>query len=150
KEEIELTRGTESCHSPKWSPDGRHITFLTTRPSAKTKPVAEEGSRPSDGEEKAKPQLWLINPFGGEAWRLTELARGVANYEWADADTIIFSAQEMPSLHEHTTKEEKKDTSVVVEDEHHAPPVRLFKVSVKSKKVTRLTDNSDRIESFAL
>src|SRR5690348_10992196 len=31
KEEIELTRGTESCHNAKWSPDGRHIAFLTSR-----------------------------------------------------------------------------------------------------------------------
>jgi Tol biopolymer transport system component len=151
KEEIELTRGTESCHDPKWSPDGRHLAFLTARPSPKKKPPAPaEDSKPSDGEEKEKPQLWLINPFGGEPWPLTELGRGVARYEWANADTLVFTAQEAPSLHENTTKQEKKDTSVVVEDERHAPPVRLFKVSVKTKKVTRLTDNSDRIDSFAV
>src|SRR5262249_42715178 len=54
------------------------------------------------------------------------------------------------ALHESTTKEEKKDDSVVVDDEKHEPPVRLFKVEVKSKKVTRLTDNPDRITALAL
>jgi dipeptidyl aminopeptidase/acylaminoacyl peptidase len=151
KEEIDLTRGTESCNNPKWSPDGRYVAFLTSRPHPKRKPAEPGGdSKPSGEDEKAKPQLWLINPFGGEPWPLTELVRGVANYEWADADTIIFTAQEAPSLHETTTKVEKKDSSEVVEDELHAPPIRFFKVSVKSKKVARLTDNTDRIESFAV
>jgi hypothetical protein len=108
KQEVELTRGTESCTDPKWSPDGRHIAFLTSRPHPKSKPQPEGGSKPSHDEEKEKPQLWLIHPFGGEAWPLTELDRGVAKYEWADAETILFTAQEAPSLQETTTKEEKK------------------------------------------
>jgi dipeptidyl aminopeptidase/acylaminoacyl peptidase len=151
KEEIDLTRGMESCTNPKWSPDGRYLAFVTSRIHPKRKSVEPaSGSKPSEDEGKAKPQLWLMNPFGGEPWPLTELVRGVARYEWADADTIVFTAQEAPSLHETATKEEKKDSSEVVEDEVHAPPVRFFKVSVKGKKITRLTDNQDRIESFAL
>ncbi len=138
KREIELTRGTDSSSGPKWSPDGQLIAFVSARPAPKAKPG-----------EPAKPQLWLINPFGGEPWQLTTFARGVTNFEWADPDTIIFSAQEDPSLYENEIKE-KKDTSILVEDEEHAPPVRLFKLSVKSKKVTRLTDNADRIQSFSV
>ena len=141
KHEIELTRGTDSSTNPKWSPDGKLIAFITTRPDPKAKPAAP-------GEEP-KPQVWLINPFGGEPWAVTSFARGVSNIEWADDDTLIFAAQEEPSLFESSVKE-KKDTSVVVEDEQHAPPIRLFKFSVKSKKTTRLTDNADRIQAFAL
>ncbi len=142
KKEIDLTRGTESSSNPKWSPDGQLIAFITTRPDAKAKPDAKPADEP-------KPQVWLINPFGGEPWALTSFARGVTGFEWADADTIIFAAQEDPSLYENNIKE-KKDTSVLVEDEEHAPPVRLFRFSVKAKKLTRLTDNSDRIQAFAL
>ncbi|HVF91494.1 MAG TPA: prolyl oligopeptidase family serine peptidase [Blastocatellia bacterium] len=138
KREVELTRGTDSSFGPKWSPDGQLIAFVSARPAPKAKP----GDSP-------KPQLWLINPFGGEPWQLTSFARGVTNLEWADPDTIIFSAQEDPSLYENEIKE-KKDTSIMVEDEEHAPPVRLFKFSIKSKKLTRLTDNADRIQSFTL
>jgi dipeptidyl aminopeptidase/acylaminoacyl peptidase len=141
KREVELTRGGDNVFAPKWSPDGQLIAFVSTRPDPKAKPAP-----PGEGP---RPQLWLINPFGGEPWTLTSFARGVNGFEWADADTIIFTAQEDPSLYESAIKE-KKDTSVVVEDEQHAPPVRLFKLAVKSKKVTRLTDNADRIQGFAL
>ncbi|MEW6212042.1 MAG: prolyl oligopeptidase family serine peptidase [Acidobacteriota bacterium] len=141
KKDIELTRGTDSCSNPRWSTDGQLIAFITTRPNPKAKPSA-----PGKGP---RPQLWLINPFGGEPWPVTDFSRGVTSYEWADPDTIIFAAQEEAALHENTIKE-KKDTSIVVEDEQHAPPRRLFKFSIKAKKYARLTDNADRIQSFAL
>lgn len=144
KREIELTRGTDSSTSPRWSPDGQLIAFITARPNPKAKPAPDS----SPGEEP-KPQLWLIYPFGGEAWPLTEFSRAVTSFEWADANTIIFAAQEEPTLYENEIKE-KQDTSVVVEDEQHAPPVRLFKILVKDKKLTRITDNIDRIQYFSL
>jgi dipeptidyl aminopeptidase/acylaminoacyl peptidase len=143
KREIELTRGADSTFNPKWSPDGQLIAFVTTRPNPKAKPA------PATPGEGPKPQLWLISPFGGEAWPLTDFARGVTNYDWADSDTIIFAAQEDPALHENVIKE-KKDTSMVVEDEKNAPPVRLFKFSVKARKFTRITDNADRIQNFSV
>jgi len=44
----------------------------------------------------------------------------------------------------------KKDDSEVVDDAEHEPPVRLYKISVKDNKITRLTANSDWIESFEI
>ncbi len=139
KKELDLTRGADNAFNPKWSPDGNLIGFITTRPNPKSKP-SPDGPRP---------QLWLISPFGGEAWGVTDFARGVVNFEWADNDTIIFTAQEDPAFYESKIKE-KKDTSMVVEDEVNQPPVRLFKFSIKAKKFLRLTDNADRIQFFAL
>ena len=78
---------------------------------------------------------------------MTSFTRGVSNYAWADADTIIFAAQEEPSLYESSIKE-KKDSSMLVEDEQHA---RRYAVqfAVKAHKLTR-RHNASRIQSFAL
>ena len=96
-------------------------------------------------EDLSRSQLWLLNPSGGEPWHLTEFERGIRAYGWKDKDTIVFAAQEDPALYEKTLKE-KKDTSQVVEDVPHEPPVRLFLLTVKDKKVKRLTANEDWIE----
>ena len=52
--------------------------------------------------------------------------------------------------HKQVHVKEKKDTSMVVEDERHATPVRLFRFELKSKKVKRLTENTDRISAMAV
>ena len=94
-------------------------------------------------------QIWLINPHGGEPWVLTDLARAPRQIDWLDKDTIIYSAEEDPALYEQELKK-KKDDSEVVDDAEHAPPVRLFKISVKDKKITRLTTNTDWIGSWSV
>jgi dipeptidyl aminopeptidase/acylaminoacyl peptidase len=135
KKEIELTRGTSNVSHPRWSPSGETIAFLSNRPLPKPKP------------DIAPMQIWLLSRSGGEPWPATDFERGVQQYEWLNNDTILFSAEEQPSLFERETKE-RKDDSDVVDDAAHKPPVRLFKLSLKDKKVTRLTDNDDWILQF--
>jgi dipeptidyl aminopeptidase/acylaminoacyl peptidase len=135
--EIQLTRGTDAVTEPRWSPDGEWIAFLSTR------------ARPQGKPDNSKMQIWLINPRGGEPWPITELARSPRQIEWLDKDTIIYSAEEDPALYEEELKK-KKDDSEVVDDEVHASPVRLYKISVKGKKITRLTTNTDWIENWGV
>src|SRR5262249_38522951 len=83
KDEVELTRGPESCTAPKWSPDGKLLAFITARQS----PKAKEGDDDDEDKRRAaakgkepKPHTWLMNPFGGEPWPLTEGPRGVLGH----------------------------------------------------------------------
>src|SRR5215470_17349587 len=135
--EIQLTRGRDINGQPQWSPDGQLIAFTSNR--------ARHGAKP----DTAPVQIWLINPYGGEPWSITELARAPRRIDWLDKDTVIFSAEEDPTLYAQEMKQ-KKDDSEVVDDAEHEPPVRLYKINVKDKKITRLTTNKDWIGTWAV
>lgn len=149
--QVQLTRGKEACLSPRYSPDGAHLAFLSERAAPKEKSEDKSGKRrKKEDDEETKAQIWLLDPTGGEPWVLTESPRAISLYAWLDDDSLIYAAQEDAGRRETVLKDEKKDDSSVVEDDPHEPPVRLFRVEVKSKKVTRLSDNKDRIEKLAV
>jgi dipeptidyl aminopeptidase/acylaminoacyl peptidase len=63
---LRLTTSKSREHTPRWSPDGRYLAFLSDR----------EDPREVD-------QIWLLNRGGGEAERLTDLPGGVSEYAWS-------------------------------------------------------------------
>jgi len=132
--ELQLTRGKVSSTRPKISPDGKKVAFLSSR--------QEAGA--DDAKADKRSQVWILDVRGGEPYKLTEFAKGVKEAEWLDNGTLLLTATEDPSLYEQLNKE-RKDTSNVVDDEEHAPPVRLYRFSLEGKKAERLTSNMDRI-----
>jgi len=58
----QLTQGPGSDRSPRWSPDGRTLAFISSRQSG--------------------PQIWLLSPAGGEARKLTSIPDGVGEIYW--------------------------------------------------------------------
>jgi Tol biopolymer transport system component len=67
-----FTSGTHRDSSPRWSPDGRYLAFLSTRA----------------GDE---PQLYLIAVDGGEARQLTRMPNDVSSPAWSpDGSRIAF------------------------------------------------------------
>ena len=129
EEPIQLTKGDYSSWSPRFSPDGKKLAFL------------------SDRAENT--QIFIINPSGGESEKLTDAKMGVDSFAWKDNETIVFSAREDEYLFEKERKE-KKDDAEVFEDLETFFPIRLFSISLKDKKVLRLTENKDRITFFSI
>jgi dipeptidyl aminopeptidase/acylaminoacyl peptidase len=71
---IQLTSSSDGESSPKFSPDGRYIAFLSAR----------------DGGKGA--QLWLLDRQGGEAKRVTNFSAGIRSYEWSpDSRRIVLA-----------------------------------------------------------
>ena len=64
-EAIPMTAKDYSAKRPRWSPDGKFLSFLAKR------------------KEGDKTQVWTLNRQGGEAQQLTKIAQGVSSYEWS-------------------------------------------------------------------
>jgi dipeptidyl aminopeptidase/acylaminoacyl peptidase len=65
KTNIQLTHSPESESSPRWSPDGKYISFLSSRQEGKGN------------------QVWLLDRRGGEAKRITSYKSGVSAHVWS-------------------------------------------------------------------
>ncbi len=135
---LPLTRGIDSVSSPVFSPDGGTIAFIFRRPRPGVK-----------DQEAAKGQVWAIRTAGGEPFPVTRLERPVRAFGWIDNQTLVVAAQEAPAWRERDL-EERKDTTLVVEDAEHEPPVRLFRVAVEGGDARPLTANRDWIDALAV
>jgi dipeptidyl aminopeptidase/acylaminoacyl peptidase len=68
---VQLTRG-ESVSAPRFSPDGRYLSFLSARPA------------------ESKTQLWVLDRRGGEPRQLSHVSGEVTGYEWApDGRSVV-------------------------------------------------------------
>ena len=71
RESVQLTRG-ESVSEPRFSPDGRYLSFLSARPAG------------------AATQLWALDRRGGEPRQLTHVSGEIVSYEWSpDGKRIV-------------------------------------------------------------
>src|SRR5262249_47022014 len=64
--ERQVTSSQESESSPRFSPDGKYLSFTSSRP----------------GKAKGN-QVWLLDRSGGEAFQLTEIKGRLQGYEWS-------------------------------------------------------------------
>src|SRR5258708_22536035 len=73
---IQLTYGKDAASAPKFSPDGRYISFLSGRPG------------PAKGD-----QVWVMDRRGGEAEQLTNITdQNIQGYTWSpDAKKLLLT-----------------------------------------------------------
>ncbi len=77
---LRVTSTPEGESSPRWSPDGKYLSFTSGR------------------QEGKGGQVWLLDRRGGEAQRLTEIKGGVSSYAWSpDAKKLVFIVNDAPA-----------------------------------------------------
>lgn len=93
---VQLTNSMDSETTPRWSPDGRYLSFLSAR-----------------GGEDEPDQLWLMDRSGGEGQQITAFKGDVLDYAWSpDAKRIALVVMD-----EDPSREAEKDKNKT------APPI---------------------------
>jgi len=87
---IPMTVKEQSSSSPRFSPDGKYLAFLSAR-----------------GEGKS--QVWLLDRRGGEAQQSTEVPQGVQSFDWSpDGRRMVLVIKDPTPLEQKAEKEKKE------------------------------------------
>ncbi len=98
-ETLQLTRGEHANRYPRWSPNGRHIAFISTR--------------------NEKPNIYAIDTRGGEAWALTSNKKsGVSRLEWSPDGRTIGFLMTVPTTEEKEKSGKAKDDAYLWHEDY--------------------------------
>jgi dipeptidyl aminopeptidase/acylaminoacyl peptidase len=123
-----LTTATHRDHTPRFSPDGRLVAFLSDRTGTT--------------------QLYLISPDGGEARAITTTKRGVLDYDWApDSRRLVILTEDQRSPNLVGERDGREPTARVIRridwrwdnDGFTLHPRHLHIVSTSGRRPRRLT-----------
>lgn len=122
----QFTRGKKSVSNPKWSPDGKILSFTMDA-----------------GDEKdAKPQVWFMYADGGEAWQVTKHKSGVSGYEFSpDGKTLLIVATVADSA-EKEKRIKDKDDAVVVDHDFKMQQLWTWDISSGAEKQITKADST--------
>jgi len=129
---IQLTHTEDSNESsPRFSPDGKYIAFLSAR---------ADGKSDESDDPKTKNQVWLLNRSGGEAQRLTEMPGGVSSYVWSPDSSQLAIVSGDP--------EEKAEEGEDAPSHDTPKPIVIDRYQFKRDRVGYLGNRYERIYVF--
>jgi dipeptidyl aminopeptidase/acylaminoacyl peptidase len=142
KRDLRMTSSPENETTPRWSPDGKYLAFLSSRP----------------GKAKGN-QVWLLDRAGGEATQLTDVKGRLQSYEWSPDSRRLALVIGDPDPEADTAEGAKPKTpKPIVIDRYHFKQdgagyvlsgrhsfIYLFDIA--SKKLERLTSEKTHDES---
>jgi dipeptidyl aminopeptidase/acylaminoacyl peptidase len=147
-QDIQLTYNVDqSASSPRWSPDGKYLSFEADRP----------------GKAKGT-QVWILDRRGGEARQLTDVKGHLGAYAWSpDGKKLLLNikADDEPEKADDKKgeKKEEKPKPIVIDRYHFKQDVQgylsgtnrnlLYIYTIDSQKLDKLTNDSAHDESNA-
>src|SRR5215470_5642514 len=115
KKSWQFTYSEKSETSPRWSPDGKQLAFLSGR----------------SGDET---QVFVMRANGGEGAALTKSKSSISALEWSpDGKQIAFLAGDPKTEEQQKKEKDKDDARVVDKDDHHAR-LRILDLATKEER----------------
>jgi dipeptidyl aminopeptidase/acylaminoacyl peptidase len=131
---LRLTTSRKPETRPRWSPDGRHLAFLSCRRSRKS-------------------QVWLMDRRGGEAERLTAYEGGVSDLAWSGDGRRLALVVSDPDPRDPKPEEEVEENDCGGEDDDEkktTPPIVTRRRQFKRDGEGYLHDVRSHIHVFDL
>jgi dipeptidyl aminopeptidase/acylaminoacyl peptidase len=144
----QLTFGKDGASHPEFSPDGKYISFLSSR----------EGRT---GKAKGT-QLWVLNRLGGEPEQFTEITgQEIQDYAWSpDSKRLLLTLQPKDTPDAEEGKPPAPPKPVVIDRYHFKQDIEgylrndqrdtLFLYDIATKKLDKLTTDKNVDEQEAV
>ena len=124
---LRLTAGPGRDETPRWSPDGKEMAFISDR----------------DGSN----QIWLIDLAGGEARKPVPIEGGASSFAWSpDGRKIAFLARSPKPSGKEKVLNGLDDVIIFDQD---VPGLQLFVLDPASGETSRLTPDPSAVTDFS-
>src|SRR5688500_7328534 len=134
RRQVQITSTADGESSPRWSPDNKYLSFVSSRQGAKTG------------------QVWILNRDGGEAVKVTDVKGGVSDHVWSpDSSRLVLVVDDPDPADKDADKpeNEKKTPKPIVIDRYRfkadgdgflrGARSHLYLFDVKARKAEILT-----------
>ncbi|HEY6975366.1 MAG TPA: S9 family peptidase [Chitinophagaceae bacterium] len=138
KQNIQLTNSPEDESSPHWSPDGKYLSFLSSR--------SDGNKKDDEDDDKDLDQLWLLNRLGGEAKKITSVKGDIKDYVWSPDGSKVLLVMKDQDFSDTAETDVRKP---FVMDRYHfkqdyigyldSGAIHLYLLDIASQKIDTLT-----------